>query len=119
MDETKDNVNEQEDKEYTLRMSIMLVMFTILVICFITIAFSTLKSRAKSDNSYEIKHFEMIDEYYDKEAKMTFKVFYDTSTFVKYAVVKDDDNNVNMTPLYNADGTLQLYDNTDAETEEK
>ena len=119
MNETEDSINEHEDKEYTLRMSIMLVMFTILVICFITIAFSNLKSRAKPDNSYEINHFKMIDEYYDRETKMTFKIFYDTSTFVKYAVVKDYANNVNMTPLYNADGTLQLYDNTDAETEEK
>ena len=118
MNETEDSVNEHEDKEYTLRMSIMLVMFTVLVICFITIAFSNLKSRAKPDNSYEIEHFEMIDEYYDKEAKMTFGIFYDKSTLVKYAVVKDDADNIDMTPLYNADGTLQLYDDINAKAEE-
>lgn len=45
-----------------------------------------------------------------KEGDMTYRIIYMEDTKVKYMVVNDGSSQVTISPLYNADGTLQVYE---------
>ncbi|MEY8425125.1 hypothetical protein AALB52_20790 [Lachnospiraceae bacterium 38-14] len=45
-----------------------------------------------------------------KEGDMTYRIIYMEDTKVKYMVVSDGSSQVTISPLYNADGTLQVYE---------
>lgn len=64
---------------------------------------------ASRDNDHEVMvQFEKISSYtYDGKE---YTVVYDKDTKVKYVIIEVNANQSGMTPLYNADGTLQLYD---------
>lgn len=45
----------------------------------------------------------------------TGRVYYDTNTKVMYYMITEGNSTCGLTPIYNVDGTLKLYDGSDAD----
>lgn len=65
------------------------------------------ESRQKEESGQE-ENTVVLNEW--KEGDMTYRIIYMEDTKVKYMVVNDGSSQVTITPLYNADGTLQVYE---------
>lgn len=69
---------------------------------------------AVSISGCETARDEYGNEYYDDnfvelKSDLYYRIVYDKNTKVKYFILKTSDHENGITPLYNADGSLQIY----------
>jgi hypothetical protein len=89
-------------------------LFTVLLICVMVLTFvgcgTTYQEAAATSNEkdYANGYFTVLTEWSDAFAQ--YRIVYANDTKVKYFVTNDSQYNSGITPLYNADGTLQIYD---------
>ena len=92
------------------RRIITLLMCVILIIicsgCISNITYEKSQDIQTEEKTFALGYFTVLKEWY--EGRIGYKIVYANDTKVKYFVIFSE-KKADITPLYNADGTLQLY----------
>lgn len=87
------------------------LMCVILIIicsgCSSNISYEESQNIQSEEKTFAVGYFTVLKEWY--EGRIDYKIVYANDTKVKYFVIFSE-KKADITPLYNADGTLQIYE---------
>ena len=97
-------------KKRLLNMLLAVAMTVCLVGCGTTYQEATRQTESNTSGDYGNGYFTVITKW--ENASYTYRIIYANDTKVKYLAITGG-NRFGITPLYNADGTLQIYEESE------